>query len=249
MSAFKFIKSHKSLTNSNSNVQVPFDNDLKSKNVDNFNNAPAQPAQSFNISEPKINQPQQKKGFNFIKRKPNPNNVNNILEQSNTSINSREQNFSGNNNNNYNSENDLNSLINNTNELLNFGAIQKNEENFNNSNIINNTYQNFGNIEEDSSNIPKKETYFNNNLNFIKPDFAANNNINNNFEEREKVVEKPKEKKSGFSFVNRKNKKKNNNNINNSSESDSNKNIPYIANKTPLSSSMSDKLSDKGFRR
>ena len=68
MSAFKFIKSHKSLTNSNSNVQVPFDNDLKSKNVDNFNNAPAQPAQSFNISEPKINQPQQKKGFNFIKR-------------------------------------------------------------------------------------------------------------------------------------------------------------------------------------
>jgi len=46
--------------------------------------------------------------------------------------------------------------------------------------------------------------------------------------------------------LNKKGKKKNISNINNSSESDSNKNIPYIANKTPLSSSMSDKLSDKG---
>ena len=94
MSAFKFIKSHKPLTNSNSNVQVPFDNDSKIKNIDNFNNAPAQPAQSFNISEPKINQPQQKKGFNFIKRKPNLNNANNNLEQSSTSVNSNEPIFS-----------------------------------------------------------------------------------------------------------------------------------------------------------
>ena len=65
MSAFKFIKTHKPLTNSNSNVPVSFDNDPKTKNLDNFNNAPAQPAQSFNISEPKINQPQQKKRFQF----------------------------------------------------------------------------------------------------------------------------------------------------------------------------------------
>ena len=226
MSAFKFIKSHKPLTNSNSNVQVPFDNDSKIKNIDNFNNAPAQPAQSFNISEPKINQPQQKKGFNFIKRKPNLNNANNNLEQSSTSVNSNEPIFSGNNNT-FNAENDLNSLINNTNDLLNFGAIKKNEDNYNNFSNNNNdnnnninintlgeaTYQNFGNIDEDNSNIPKKETYFNNNLNFLKPDFANNANINNNFEEREKEVEKPKEKKSGFSFLNRKGKKKNINNI------------------------------------
>ena len=254
MSAFKFIKSHKTLSNSNSNVQVPYDNDPKLKNIDNLNNAPAQPAQSFNIADTKINQPQQKKSFAFIKRKPN--NVNNNLEQSNTSVNSNEQKFNDNNNN-FITDNDLHSLINNTNELLNFGAVQRNEDNLNNDNKINeniniNTlgevgYQNFGNNEEDNSNNFKKETYFNNNLNFLNQDFAANNMANNNYEEKQKEIEKPKEKRSGFSFLNKNNKKNNNNNnIANISESDSNKNIPYIANKTPLSSSMSDKLSDKG---
>jgi hypothetical protein len=54
---------------------MPNDNDLKSKNQDNFNGAPAQPAQSFNFNEPKTNpisdnQPQpKKKGFGFIKKK------------------------------------------------------------------------------------------------------------------------------------------------------------------------------------
>ena len=250
MSAFKFIKSHKSLANSNFNVQVPIDNDFKSKNIDNSNNAPAQPAQSFNVSEPKREQNQPKKGFNFIKRKQNINNNN--LEKSNSSVNSNEQKISVNNNA-FNAENDLNSLINNTNNLLNFGANQKNEENINNNanNInINNlgetSYQNLGNIEEDNTNIQKGENYFNNNLNFLKPDFASNNNnVINNFEEREKITEKPIEKKSGFSFLNRKNKK-NIASMNSGSKSNSNTNIPYIANKTPLSSSMSDKLSDKG---
>ena len=255
MSAFKFIKSHKSLTNSNLNVQVPIDNDFKSKNIDNSNNAPAQPAQSFNVAESKRDQNPPKKGFNFIKRKQNI--INNNLEKSNSSVNSNEQKISVNNNN-LNPETDLNSLINNTNNLLNFGSFQKNEENINNNNNninnanINNlaevTYQNLENIEEDNSNSQKKENYFNNNLNFSKPDFVTNNNnVSNNFEEREKVIDKPKEKKSGFSFLIKKNKK-NNFNMNNGSESDSNQNIPYIANKTPLSSSMSDKLSDKGMK-
>lgn len=65
MSSFKFIKSHKTLKNSNSNIQVPYDNDSKSKNLDNFNGAPARPAQSVNILEPKLNQPQEKNRIRF----------------------------------------------------------------------------------------------------------------------------------------------------------------------------------------
>ena len=255
MSSFKFIKPHKSVISSISNNQVPFDNNSRLKNIENFNNAPAQPAQSFNILDQKINPSQQKKGFGFIKKKPN-NNSNNNLEQSNASVTSNEQKISGNNL--YNAENDLNNLINNTNELLNFGTIQKNEDNLNNSNNnnknsninINNlgeaTYQNFRNVDEDNISKTKKESFFNNNQNFLNSDFSANSNNNNNYEEREKPLENLKEKKSGFSFLNRNKKKNINNNIAYSSESDSNKNVPYIANKTPLSSSMSDKLSDKG---
>ena len=71
MSSFKFIK--KKQTVSSNNVISQFDMESRSKNHDNFNGAPAQPAQSFNI-EPKINNPnsnppQQKKGFLFIKKK------------------------------------------------------------------------------------------------------------------------------------------------------------------------------------
>ena len=71
MSSFKFIKSKKNLSSSNSNVQIPPDNDYKIKNMDSFNGAPAQPAQSFNISEPKMDQPPKKKGFDFIKKRQN----------------------------------------------------------------------------------------------------------------------------------------------------------------------------------
>ena len=53
---------------------MPFDSQSSSKNLDNFNGAPAQPAQSFNISEQKINQPQEKKGFGFIKKRKEQNN-------------------------------------------------------------------------------------------------------------------------------------------------------------------------------
>ena len=244
MSSFKFIKTHKNLSNSNSNVQMPYDNDSKSKNIDSFNGAPAQPAQSFNFLEPKMNQTQQKKGFGFIKKRPNnPNTNTNNLEQSNASTNSNGVES--------NTLNDLDSLINNTNDLLNFGNVQKQNDNLNNNNNINinalgeAAFHNLGNIEEDNSKNQKYEAPFNNNLNFMPPDYSSLKNNNNNYEEKEKEVEKPKDKKSGFSFLNKKGNKKNTN-INNSNESDSNKNIPYIANKTPLSNSMSDKLSDKG---
>ena len=249
MSSFKFIKSKKNLSSSNSNVQIPSDNDYKMKNMDSFNGAPAQPAQSFtNISEPKIEPQPKKKGFEFIKKKQNnPANTTNNLEQSNNSINSNEQKF--NENNNYIPENDLASLINNTNDLLNFGKIQTNNDSLGNSNNnvnINNlgeaNYQNYSNFGDDSNKNSQYERSFNNNFNLMNQDFPANNN--NNYEEREKEIEKPTQKKSGFSFLNKKGKKSNKNitNMNNSSESDSNKNVPYIANKTPLSSSMSDKI-------
>jgi hypothetical protein len=75
MSSFKFIKKNKQKTNSNNNGNMPNDNDLKSKNQDNFNGAPAQPAQSFNFNEPKMNpindnqsQPK-KKVLDLLKRK------------------------------------------------------------------------------------------------------------------------------------------------------------------------------------
>ena len=252
MSSFKFIKSKKNLSSSNSNVQIPSDNDYKMKNMDSFNGAPAQPAQSFtNISEPKIEPQPKKKGFEFIKKKQNnPANTTNNLEQSNNSINSNEQKF--NENNNYIPENDLASLINNTNDLLNFGKIQTNNDSLGNSNNnvnINNlgeaNYQNYSNFGDDSNKNSQYERSFNNNFNLMNQDFPANNN--NNYEEREKEIEKPTQKKSGFSFLNKKGKKSNKNitNMNNSSESDSNKNVPYIANKTPLSSSMSDKPIEK----
>ena len=239
MSSFKFIKSKKNLSSSNSNVQMPSDNDYKMKNMDSFNGAPAQPAQSFNISEPKIEQPPKKKGFDFIKKRQNNTaNSTNNLEQSSNSIKSNEQ--KNNENNNYPSENDLDNLINNTYELLNLGKNKTNNENLSNSNnnVNINTlgeanYHNYANIEDDSAKNSKYESPFNNNLNMVNQDFASNNN--NNYEEREKEVEKPVQKKSGFSFLNKKGKKPNlnTNNMNKNSESDSNNNIPYIANKTP----------------
>ena len=270
MSSFNFIKKRKPPTNSSNNLNAQIDNDSKLKNQDNFNGAPAQPAQSFNLNEPKINTtnnpPQPKKGFGFIKKKPNQsssnnvnnfnnfnntNNVNNnnknILEKSNTSINSNDPKYGGiNNTNNHNNyANDLDSLLNNTNDLLNLGKITNNDNLANSNNNINiNTlgepaFQTFGNIEDDTS--VSHGTPSNNslpNLNFMSPEQYNNNTanfVNNNTDK-----EKPKEKKSGFSFLNKKPKKPTA--INNN---DSNKNIPYIGNKTPLSSSMSDKVSEK----
>ena len=265
--SFSFIKK-KQPTNTTNNVNMQYDFDSKTKNQDTFNGAPAQPAQSFNIPEPKLNPvnnnpPQPKKGFGFIKKKNLSNkamNVNN-LEQSNTSINSNDPKFAGTNNNNIIT--DLDSLINNTNELLNFGKVEK-SNNFNNDNLSNSnnnlnintlgdpSYQNIGNIEDDTE--VNQGTPSNNSLpnyNFLNQEQNNNNMntfLNNNLNEKEK--EKPKEKKSGFSFLNKKPKKQNNNSNNNNtfnslSNNDSNKNIPYIGNKTPLSSSMSDKVSEK----
>jgi len=234
---------------------MPNDNDLKSKNQDNFNGAPAQPAQSFNFNEPKMNpindnQPQpKKKGFGFIKKKNTNNFTGNNLEKSNTSINSNDPKFQGiNTNNNNNIGNDLDSLINNANDLLNLGKISNNNENDNNININTMgepTYQTFGNIEDETSasnNNNSGEGVQPNNsfpgLNFLNPEPINNNNNNflNNFQEKEK----PKEKKSGFSFLNKK-PKKSNNNLN----TDSTNSAPFIANKTPLSSSMSDNALEK----
>ena len=69
MSSFNFIKKRKPPTNSSNNLNAQIDNDSKLKNQDNFNGAPAQPAQSFNFNEPKINTtnnpPQKKKRFWF----------------------------------------------------------------------------------------------------------------------------------------------------------------------------------------
>ena len=137
MSSFSFIKKHKQPTNSNNNLNtLQYDIDSKAKNQDTFNGAPAQPAQSFNFNEPKLktlnnNPPQPKKGFGFIKKKNLSNkviNINNNLEKSNTSINSNDPKFSGmnNNQNNNNFANDLDSLINNTNDLLNLGRMDNN---------------------------------------------------------------------------------------------------------------------------
>ena len=110
------------------------------------------------------------------------------------------------------------------------------------------TYQTFGNIEDETSasnNNNSGEGVQPTNsfpgLNFLNPEPVNNNNNNflNNFQEKEK----PKEKKSGFSFLNKKPKKSNNNlnNLNN----DSTNSAPFIANKTPLSSSMSDNALEK----
>lgn len=191
MSSFKFIKTHKNLSNSNSNVQMPYDNDSKSKNIDSFNGAPAQPAQSFNFLEPKMNQTQQKKGFGFIKKRPNnPNTNTNNLEQSNASMNSNGLES--------NTLNDLDSLINNTNDLLNFGNVQKQNDNLNNNNNINinalgeAAFHNLGNIEEDNSKNQKYEAPFNNNLNFMPPDYSSLKNNNNNYEEKGKRSRKTK---------------------------------------------------------
>jgi len=107
------------------------------------------------------------------------------------------------------------------------------------------TYQTFGNIEDETSasnNNNSGEGVQPNNsfpgLNFLNPEPINNNNNNflNNFQEKEK----PKEKKSGFSFLNKK-PKKSNNNLN----TDSTNSAPFIANKTPLSSSMSDNALEK----
>jgi hypothetical protein len=128
MSSFNFIKKRKQPTNSSNNNTNQSDNDSKLKNLDSFNGAPAQPARSFiNINEQKIepinnNPPPQKKGgFGFIKKKPNQNNANNmnntnninkvntfnnnILEKSNTSINSNDAKFGGINTNNTSNNN------------------------------------------------------------------------------------------------------------------------------------------------
>ncbi len=269
MSSFNFIKKRKQPTNSSTNLNNQNDIDSKLKNQDIFNGAPAQPAQSFNPTEPKpnpinLNQPPQKKGFGFIKKKATQNNANNntnninqvntftnttnILEKSNTSINSNDAKFGGinpNNNNNNNFTNDLDSLINNTNDLLNMGKINNNNnDNLSNSNnnININTmgeiaYQTFGNIEDDlSQGAPSSNSLpIYNNVNQ-----EQTNNNNNFLNNNEKEKEKPKEKKTGFSFI-----KKSQNKPTTTIKNDSNKNVPYIANKTPLSSSMSDKVSEK----
>ena len=212
MSSFSFIKKHKPQTNSNNNVNIPPDNDSKSKNQDNFNGAPAQPAQSFNFISSKTNpanntQPQQKKGFGFIKKKNNPNNTNmvNNLEKSNTSINSNDPKFAGintnTNTNTNNFSNDLDTLINNTNDLLNMWNISNNNENSNNNVNINTlgepAFQALANIEDDLSNNNNSShgTQSNSslpNLNFLNPEPINNNNFVNNIQEKEKPKEKKK---------------------------------------------------------
>ena len=142
--SFSFIKK-KQPTSTTNNVNMQYDFDSKAKNQDTFNGAPAQPAQSFNIPEPKLNPmnnnpPQPKKGFGFIKKKNISNKaINNNLEKSNTSINSNDPKFSGinNNQNNNNFPNDLDSLINNTNDLLNLGRLDNNNTSNNNDNLDN----------------------------------------------------------------------------------------------------------------
>ena len=257
MSSFKFIKKHKPQENQNNNIQNnQFDMDSKSKNLDSFNGAAAQPAQSINPPT------ETKKGFSFIKKKNNvQKNNNGDLGQSNASINSNDMKFisTNNNTNNNNNYGDLDSLINNSNELLAAGKLSNEENNININSLGENNFQNYANIEDNtlmnnnySSEAPIIGNFnnLNNNNNYTTPEYINNNNNFNNTNYIQEEKEKPKEKKSGFSFVNKKPKKTNNNfnnynNISNNFNNDANNNNLLIANKTPLSSSMSDKFSEK----
>ena len=53
MSSFNFIQRRMQPSNSSNILNNQIDNDSKLKNQDNFNGAPAQPAQSFNINAQK----------------------------------------------------------------------------------------------------------------------------------------------------------------------------------------------------